>query len=163
MKNFFCGASLLSLALSIPAMATEGTGSGAGPAHPAPGFCMDQGGISTTYEATDGGQIGICRLKDNSLIEEMTFWRQAQMLTATEAAVAFRKSSWEVEQGPYETWADVHCRHLGGTTALYRETLRPTATVTLCEFADRSAIETWTLLGGASYYPRLAELIPAVR
>ncbi|MDQ3232639.1 MAG: hypothetical protein M3Q07_12540 [Pseudobdellovibrionaceae bacterium] len=89
----------------------------------------------------------------------MTLWEQGQVKTTGEAAKKFLQGSWHTGTGDAARWADENCQRLGEQPAVYHEYLRPTTSLILCRFADNSAIETWTLLSGPDYYPRLAALI----
>ncbi len=147
------------LSISGLALASgDGTGSGAGPAHPSALFCGAKSGIYTTVKDVEG-EFGICRLKDNSLIEAFTLWRHADQREVTQAGLNFLKATWHAEDGLFEQWALINCERIGGQVLYFKEKLRPQAGAPLCVFKDRSAIEAWTLFAGPAYYTELARVL----
>jgi putative hemolysin len=128
--------------------------------NPASQRCKNLGGISRTVD-TDlwgGAQVGLCRLHDDSLITEWTLFR-ASLGDMNQAVSNFLEGRWVPMSGPIETWGRQACESAGGQVIEYAEHLRPDSIVHLCEFADASSIETWTMFSGPDFYPDLGRAL----
>jgi putative hemolysin len=143
----------LLLLLALPAVA--GTSSGAGCGNPASVYCNQVGGQSFVVLDADGGQRGLCRLTDDSVIEEWTLFRGE-----TKAVAAFLGHKPNFGQTTdIEAWEKASCESAGGKIQLLPEAYRPTLKWAMCQFSDRSGIEARTLTYGPEYYPSLKKTL----
>jgi putative hemolysin len=128
--------------------------------NPAAEFCVELGGIwrAADFGGFGGAQIGLCRLQDDGVIDEWTLFRAAHG-TRSQAVLAFLAGDWSPLPGPIESWAEQACEAAGGSIVEYFEHLRPSSVVALCEFPDRSVIESWTVYSGPDFYPELAKVL----
>lgn len=137
------------LGLSFSSLALAGGSTSAGPAHPASIYCQKV-----------GIAVGsLCVLSDNSMIEKFTLWRRKNDGEKSLAVQAFLHTHFPQMNGPEDSWALSYCFSLGGQRLVEPEPLRPTIKHDLCLFADRSAIEAWTLFRGPVYYSGLGQLL----
>jgi putative hemolysin len=160
-RVLFCFVGIFLLAAPVASAVKEAAEFGM--PNPASQFCGELGGI---WRAADlggfgGAQIGLCRLPDDGIIDEWTLFRAARG-TGSQAVLAFFAGQWREMPGPIEGWAEQGCETAGGWIVEYFEHLRPDSLVRLCEFPDRSTIESWTGFSGPDMYPELAKaLAPA--
>ncbi len=151
------------LAVGSSAVFAEGGMESGGVPNPAAERCQRVGGLSVAWDEAKwgGSQWGVCRLADDSIIEQYTFYRSLMKGERSLAAEAFFNSHWTSYEGPIETWAAQACRYRGGEPKSYFEHLRPSVKQVLCHFRDGSVIEAWTLASGHAYYPGLAKALRA--
>jgi putative hemolysin len=157
-QGVFSMKSILVFLLSLPVFVMAGGSSTVGPANPSSVYCRDQKGfgIAVDENGFGGGQFGLCRLSDNSMIEEWTFFRQQSQESL--AMTYFRKGAWHTyENAPIEQWAKLNCEELQGEIIEATEHLRPSLRYQVCKFSDRSIIEAWTLMSGPGMYPELGK------
>jgi putative hemolysin len=128
--------------------------------NPASTLCIDLGGISAfaDRELWGGSQIGLCRMRDDGVIDEWTLFGAVRG-DGSQAVDAFLAGEWTPLAGPVETWAEQACGTAGGSVSEYAEHLRPSSRIRLCEFPDGSLIESWTMFGGPDLYPGLARVL----
>ena len=150
-------------ALAGSAMGTGDSPSLPGSPNPASQLCIDLGGVSRAADRDSwgGSQIGLCRLQDDSVIDEWTLFRAVHG-SGSEAVIAFLVGTWTPMPGPIETWADQACEAAGGELLEVSEHLRPGSVIKLCEFPDASIVASWTMFGGPSFYRKLARSLDRV-
>lgn len=151
---------VLGLALSFMVSANSMADGGitVGVPDPASVFCNEHGGMLVSMR-TLGGEYALCRLHDDSLIEEWTLFEANELHGINKAKQFFLAAPWRNFQGLVEMTADENCKSLGGDVRVDRETWRPTTRHRVCKFDDRSTIEVWTLFWGAPHYRELADLL----
>jgi len=142
----------------------DGSGPTFGLPNPAASHCMGSGGIARVVDRDvwGGSQLGLCRLKDDGVIDDWTLLRASRGETS-QAVEAFALGHWVPMPEPIESWAALTCASAGGVVVDTVEHLRPSSTIQLCEFLDGSSIEIWTLFGGPGLYPGLARRLGTER
>jgi putative hemolysin len=125
--------------------------------NPAAQHCIGVGGIvrAVDRDGWGGPQLGLCRLKDDGVIDEWTLFR-ASHGQSSQAVDAFALGHWVPMPEPIESWAALACASAGGVVVDTVKHLRPSSAIQLCEFLDGSSIELWTMFGGPGLYPGLA-------
>jgi putative hemolysin len=131
--------------------------------NPAARHCLALGGIARLADEGiwGGPPIGLCRLRDDSVIVDWTLFDAAHGIENL-AAEAFLAGDWQPMSGPIETWAEEACTDAGGQVVAYVEHLRPSCGAKLCRFPDGSAVEAWTMFAGPDHYPELARRVHPV-
>jgi putative hemolysin len=144
------------IALSSSAHATRETG---GCGNPASDYCAFLGGQLISVLDKDQADMGLCRLPDDSVIEQFTLKNQTG-----KAMQAFSTEKVDISKIPFnfagmEAWEDTSCRARGGNITFWPEPYRPTLKWAVCIFADHSAIEARTLAYGPDYYQLLVKAL----
>ncbi|WP_437753138.1 DUF333 domain-containing protein [Sorangium sp. So ce1389] len=152
----------LSIAPGLGLMVLVASMTGAGPAlaipNPASVFCEEVGG-SSIIASEAGGDVGICRLSDGSIVEEWTLFRAVRSREVGKALREFVKSTPAPLPGAHVTWAEQRCAAAGGHTRTWSSVASPGTSVAMCTFDDGTAIGTWTLFGGRGRYPVFAAVL----
>ncbi len=136
--------------------ATRETG---GCGNPASRYCADVGGRTFNVLDSNRGEIGICRLPDDSYIEAHTLLMKDNM--AVKAFLTLPSDLASVPSNDDEklmAWEDVRCKNAGGRPTRMPQEYYPTLKWAFCEFPDGSRIEERTLAFGDISY-RLEEVL----
>ncbi|WP_437949436.1 DUF333 domain-containing protein [Sorangium sp. So ce296] len=126
--------------------------------NPASVFCEEVGGRLIIVREP-GGDVGICRFSDGSIVEEWTLYRAVRSREGGKALREFVKSTAAPLPGAHATWAEQRCAASGGQAQTWSSVGSPSVSVAMCSFDDRTAIGAWTLFGGRGRYPVLAAVL----
>ena len=143
---------------AYPAFAGSTTSSGV--PNPSAQVCLQEGGQLRIITDASGAQGGVCDF-GGAIVESWTFWRALQSASETQAAVRLfaATSDGVTGESPVDSPdagvvpasgvpnpAAVFCVKSGGALRAFTTNEK---TITLCAFADGSALEQWTLWRGA--------------
>ncbi len=142
---------VISVLLALGALnAFAGGGSSAGLPNPAAKFCVEVAHGKLQVLSTQIGEAGYCVL-GRAMIDEWTLYRYSGLRTRQTAVLEFLRSTRDaigVARGGGSSAglpnpASGNCIHVGGQVVIAEDTTGNQYGI--CEFADRSAIEEWTL------------------
>jgi putative hemolysin len=110
--------------------------------NPASQFCVDHGGTLGIYKTPDG-EVGYCDVQ-GGLVEEWTLYRAVKQ-SSEQKAIAVYLSHPAKAGNSVGNPASSYCVQVGGDNKMVTSAL---GQMGICEFADHSAIDEWTLFNG---------------
>jgi len=127
--------------------------------NPADAFCAAQGG-QVEFFTEAAGTASYCRI-GTGLIDVWTLFR-AQTTQEQAVDVFMNHPIPQIDIGPGgANPADVYCGIVQGTTIIVKD--QTGNEYGMCQFADNSIIDSWTLFGGAANAQPLAQVLTAIR
>lgn len=125
---------------------------------PSTTYCVSLGGRNVIVLDANEDESGLCRLNDDSVIEQWTLYSRTNM--ATQAFLNAKPDFSNItHESQSEAWETTSCISKGGNIVLYPEPYRRTLKWAMCQFKDNSTIEARTLAYGPDYYPVLKKAL----